>query len=78
MINWNFIGNFKESYSKPLDFLKFIMVKIYTDFANAVHVILLKILIANNRFNYVIFFMQQDMRRYGVIFTHRLINPINT
>lgn len=31
------------SYNKPLDFLKFIMVKIYTDFANAVHVILLKI-----------------------------------
>lgn len=22
--------------------------------------------------------MQQDMRRYSVIFTHRLINPINT
>lgn len=22
--------------------------------------------------------MQRDMRRYGVIFTHRLINPINT
>lgn len=43
MINWNFIGNFKESYSKPLDFLKFIMVKIYTDFENTVHVILLKI-----------------------------------
>lgn len=43
MINWNFIGIFKESYNKPLDFLKFIMVKIYTDFANAVHVILLKI-----------------------------------
>lgn len=55
MINCNFIGIFKESYNKPLDFLKFIMVKIYTDFANAVHVILLKILIANNRFNYVIF-----------------------
>lgn len=41
MINWNFIGNFKESYSKPLDFLKSIMVKIY--FENTVHVILLKI-----------------------------------
>lgn len=39
---------------------------------------MLKTLIANNRFNYVIFFMQQDMRRYSVIFTHRLINPINT
>lgn len=29
--------------SYNIDFLKFIMVKIYTDFANAVHVILLKI-----------------------------------
>lgn len=55
MINCNFIGIFKESYNKPLDFLKFIMVKINTDFANAVHVILLKTLIANNRFYYVIF-----------------------
>lgn len=43
MINCNFIGIFKESYNKPLDFLKFIMVKIYTDFENTVHVILLKI-----------------------------------
>lgn len=57
MINWNFIGNFKEFYSKFLDFFKFIMVKIYIDFVNVVYVILLKILIVNNRFNYVIFFM---------------------
>lgn len=39
MINWHFIGKvLKESYNKPLDLLKRIMV---ADFANAVHVILL-------------------------------------
>lgn len=78
MINWNFIGNYEESYSKPLDFLKFIMVKIYTDFENTVHVILLKIFNCQQQVLLCDFFMQQDMKRYGVIFTHRLINPINT
>lgn len=55
MINWNFIGNYEEFYSKLLDFFKFIMVKIYIDFVNVVYVILLKILIVNNRFYYVNF-----------------------
>lgn len=77
MINWNFIGIFEESYSKPLDFLKFIMVKIYTDFENTVHVILLKIFNCQQQV-LCDFFIQQDMRRYGVIFTPELTIPINT
>lgn len=77
MINWNFIGIFEESYNKPLDFLKFIMVKIYTDFENTVHVILLKIFNCQQQV-LCDFFIQQDMRRYGVIFTPELTIPINT